>query len=179
MERDSILAKIVLLGDFKVGKTSIRRTYMGATFKEDHIFTLGAGFAVKFLDFENYRVELQIWDIGGQQTARTLLDKYLIGARGAFIVFDLTRKSSFEAINEWLEDLFKIIKISIPIVIIGNKIDLEDFQITKSEVESYIDKIENEYHGRISSLTYIYTSAKTGQNIDEAFEKLVEFLIHQ
>ncbi|MHA2275423.1 MAG: Rab family GTPase [Candidatus Kariarchaeaceae archaeon] len=151
-----ILYKCCLLGDYRVGKTSIRRNYMGETFVEDHITTIGAGFAVKRIPLdEDKLLELQVWDLAGQSGMDVLLQRYIMGSHAAFIVFDLSLRETFDNIDNWLEQLFLNLEDIIPIIILGNKNDLETFTVTETEIQEY---------------------AKTGDNIENAFNELIQHL---
>jgi small GTP-binding protein len=151
---------------------------MGETFTEDHIATIGAGFAVKRIEVsENEMLELQIWDLAGQAGMEVLLQRYLLGTQSAFVVFDLTRRESFFNMDEWFRQLFLNSEDEkIPVVILGNKKDLDDYAVEESEVLDYIEKIKIKYPN-ISHISYILTSALTGENVDLAFDAIVKFLV--
>ena len=169
-----IVSKLVLGGSFGVGKTSIRRSYFGETFVSDHLSTLGADFAVKRVDIKDDIVlELQIWDLAGQPGFENLRQRFFKGAAGAFMVFDLTRRDTFEALDSWFEQLWRSQKSKrMPIAILGNKIDLDEQVVSEEEVNEYIKRLREDHDLGETYLSYFTTSAKTGENIQTAFEEI-------
>ena len=103
--------KIVLLGDGAVGKTNIRKNYLGQGFTKDHLMTIGADFAAadKVLQIEDkeYNITFQIWDLAGQGTFNQVRSMYYRGVFGALVVFDVTRKNSFDNLSSWIKELYK------------------------------------------------------------------------
>jgi len=175
-----IVAKLVLCGSYGVGKTSIRRNYMGETFIQDHLSTLGADFAVKRVDVKPQVVlELQIWDLAGQPGFESLRRRFFKGSAAALMVFDLTRESTFEDLDSWFEQLWSSQKSKdIPIAIIGNKIDLAD-AAHEEKVKNYIKNLKEEHGLENTYLSYYTTSAKTGENIQTVFAEISETLYHK
>ncbi len=175
------LAKIVLLGDGAVSKTSIKRSFVGKQFSGEYLPTLGADFVIKkeTIDtpFGKEVIKFQIWDIAGQPTFRQLRKTYYRLSVGCLLVFDTTRRESLKSLKDWMEDLYTNAKspFIIPIVI-GNKIDLrKDFlnHVTTNSAQSYIEEHLLEIHPELhDQITYIETSAKTGTNINRAFQEL-------
>ena len=173
----SFFSKIVLCGDLGVGKTSIRRNYMGLSFVKEHVNTLGADFSLKHIPVNGDKFDLQIWDLGGQTNFESLRQKYFRGAEGALIVFDLTNRETFDNLNYWFYHLWDCRKSKdLPIMIIGNKSDLNEFVVSDEEVYSFIDKIKKENNIEHVQMKYYITSAKNGDNITECFDDLVESL---
>ncbi len=174
-----LISKLVLCGAYKVGKTSLRRRYMGENFFTDHLATLGADFAVKKIEVNpNFIFELQIWDLGGQISFKKLRQRFFEGSSAAFILFDVTKRSTFEELDQWLEELWKKQdKTKIPLMFIGNKIDLEDKEVTEDDVIKYIEEVRNKHNLHDLFIGYIFTSAKTGENINEAFETISQVII--
>ncbi|NVM03478.1 MAG: GTP-binding protein [Candidatus Helarchaeota archaeon] len=163
-----IAIKIVLVGDEEVGKTSIIIKYVKNRFTEDYKPTLGADFAVKKLKFNEKKVKLYLWDIGGQKQFKNLHKYYYEGANLFLLVFDLTSYKTFEnAINIWTEDI-KNNYDTIPIILVGNKFDLEN------ERQVLFEEIEKKSLNFINFS--IETSAKTGHNIENLFLRILELL---
>ncbi len=167
-EISEIAIKIVVVGDEEVGKTSIILKYVKNRFTDDYKPTLGADFAVKELRLNGKIVKLYLWDIGGKDQFKNLHKYYYEGANLFILVFDLTKLETFEnAINVWIEDIRKNYD-TIPIVLVGNKFDLENERRVSFE--------------QIKDLTFDFiplsleTSAKTGLNIEDLFNKIIEFL---
>lgn len=179
-----IILKTVLIGDGAVGKTSIRNSYMGEKFQPTYMATIGADFAVKDVNiYVEKIVRFQIWDLAGQQRFDVIRDTYYLGAHVAMIVFDHTRPDSFMNMTKWLNELWMNCGTGpVPFVILGNKTDLipqlenKDLNLDARSFATSISKATEERYG--FSIDYFPTSAKTGENIDEAFIKLAKnFLI--
>ena len=168
--------KIVLIGDGAVGKTSLRRTFMGKSFRENYILTIGADFSIKDLDFEGYPVKLQIWDLAGQPRFSDVRGAYYMGCYGAVVVFDITRPNTFSNIDYWINELIKFNDNKlVPMIIIGNKSDLREtsppeIQVTKMAAEAYAMTLSQWGGFKIS---YMETSAKTGENVENSFTNLI------
>ncbi|MHA2225463.1 MAG: Rab family GTPase [Candidatus Hodarchaeales archaeon] len=161
--------KIVLIGDGAVGKTSIRRRYMGEGFNADFLATMGADFAHHRIKIdEDTEVEWQIWDLAGQPAFRSVMKAYFNGSMGALAVYDVTQPRTLEGIDSWVQEaqIYSKTFTELPVVIIGNKIDL------RSEVPQYTKTIHGFTKAKSLNAEFIETSAKTGENIDEAFNKL-------
>jgi len=178
--------KIVLLGDGAVGKTNIRKNYLGQGFTKDHLMTIGADFAAadKVLQIgdKEYNITFQIWDLAGQGTFNQVRSMYYRGVFGALVVFDVTRKNSFDNLSSWIKELYKNSnRGAVPIVILGNKYDLfdEDEDHVKSvEINDMIELLNKELKDENFNVTYLNTSALTGLNIENAFESLGSNIIN-
>jgi len=167
--------KITLLGDGAVGKTSLRKTYLGEGFKDGYSMKIGADFAVKRLRIDDQDFVAQIWDLAGQQRFSAVREVYYRGTSGCLLVFDISRRSSFENIPSWIAELLKNNSNRVvPIVLIGNKSDLRATikgSIMREQSEEYARSL-SQWSG--FSVPYIETSAKTGENVDEAFKTLLK-----
>ena len=178
--------KIVLLGDGAVGKTNIRKNYLGQGFTKDHLMTIGADFAAadKVIQIKDkvYNITFQIWDLAGQGTFNQVRSMYYRGVFGALVVFDVTRKNSFDNLSSWIKELYKNSnRGAVPIVILGNKYDLfdEDEDHVKSvEINDMIELLNKELKDENFNVTYLNTSALTGLNIENAFESLGSNIIN-
>ncbi len=158
-------AKVLVLGDGAVGKTSLVRRYVEGEFDEDYIATVGVN--LKQSSIEDIGLNMSIWDLYGQ---RSLLpgkhSSNYIGAEGALIVFDLTRKRTLDNLDRWVNDLYEVIGI-VPVVFAGNKKDIMmDFQKkkkgnSKTENEFHDYMIENHYYKSIyeKELKFVPTSS--------------------
>ncbi|WP_455141791.1 Rab family GTPase [Candidatus Hodarchaeum mangrovi] len=167
------LFKIVLIGDGAVGKTSIRRRYMGEGFRTDFLATMGADFAYLKTKIDDFNVEWQIWDLAGQPAFRNVMRSYFKGAMGALAVYDVTQPNSLDNIESWVSEARARSQSSyiIPVVICGNKIDLRD------EVPNSLRTIQGFTKARGLDAEFIETSAKTGEAIEEAFFILARKII--
>ena len=155
------VAKIALLGDSTVGKTSICLTYKGIEFKENTLFTIGTDKFDKIIKVENGKeIKLVIWDTAGQERFRSIALSAIKSVNGIILVADLTKKSSFINIKMWLEDIQNNFN-NPSLVLFGNKADLtEKRQVTSEEAKKYAEE---------NGLIYFETSAKTNQGINEGF----------
>jgi len=176
----SFLFKIVLIGDGAVGKTSLRKRWMGEGFEVNYIFTIGCDFAIKELQFnDNIRVKLQIWDLGGQPHFREVRKAFYVGASGGIVLYDITNRQSFENVRMWVAELIKHAKKKVPIVVVGNKIDLRENK------GNYISTLEGlELKRRIVEefgikALFSETSAKTGENVDKVFRGMTALLLQE
>lgn len=168
--------KILLLGDGAVGKTSLILRFIENKFKEEYSVSLGVDFLTKkitFIDENDVKrsVALQVWDIAGQARHVSYSHLYLRGALGALYVFDLTRKETLDQIqNRWQIQALKASPKHVGILI-GNKADLKrNRAISKNQLK----QIAASMH----VLDLIETSAKTGENVHEAFQKLTTEILN-
>jgi small GTP-binding protein len=165
--------KILLLGDPMVGKTSLRRRYMGEGFSTDYLTTLGADFAVT-----KYRgSQLQIWDLAGHINYNELLDHYLMGGKGLIVVYDITRPETLESIENWITRFVNLPNEIVPTIIVGNKVDLKISSNVIVEKELAMDYVNDLSEKFGKEFQFIETSALLGRNIAEAFHNLVDELI--
>ncbi len=168
--------KICLIGDGAVGKTALRNNFMTRTFSPDYYMTIGAEIAYKSINVSGKSVSLQIWDIAGQSFFYTVREKYYTGATGALAVFDVTRPESLENLKSWVEEIWnKNGKGKIPIVVLGNKIDLREsisISITPEECQTVVSDLEWAVHGEGFKIPYLETSALAGYNVYNAFKEL-------
>lgn len=160
--------KIVTVGDVKVGKTTLRLRYIGEDFQEKYIPTIGVDFAIA--TYDNYI--LQIWDLAGQQTFSFIIETMYLGASGLIVVFDVTNRETMLNVPNWIDSFLTIERTSVPIVVFGNKIDLRnESSIQRIEAEEFVTSLSKKYHVEIS---YVETSALTGENLRSAFEGFVD-----
>ncbi|KKK42609.1 MAG: small GTP-binding domain protein [Candidatus Lokiarchaeum sp. GC14_75] len=155
--------KLILTGDYKVGKTSLILRFVENLFKNSYQSTIGVEISQKILNLsENTKMDFAIWDIGGQITSMAPYRKrFYVGAHAAFIVIDRTREDHLKSIDVWYNDIKTHINANVSVIIIGNKSDLADeVVISEEDIKEIAEK--NNFH-------YILTSAKTGENVDEAF----------
>jgi len=164
------LFKLVIIGDSGVGKSSLLYRYCDDAYTEWYVSTVGVDFKIKTINVKDKVVKLQIWDTAGQERFRTITSTYYKNAHVVMIVFDITDEESFTHIPVWLEDLRKGLRISDndnlpPIILIGNKKDLELKRVIKYEDASEFAKINR--------MTYIETSAKNDIAVGDAFVAIV------
>ena len=152
--------KTVVVGDSGVGKTSTLFRFVRDVFEEDQTPTLGVEFMSKIITREKRRIELQLWDTAGQELFRSVTRGYYRGSIGAFIVYDITNRLSFENVERWLQDLKNTAREDVVIVLIGNKSDLSSHREVSTEDASSFASERN--------LLFFETSAKTGENVERA-----------
>ena len=164
--------KVLLLGAPAVGKTSILYRYIKNQFSQDYITTIGINYLTKEinLDEKNF-AKLVIWDVAGHEKFKFLRNQYYEGTQGALVIFDLTKLKTYEELEHWLSEMFEILQKKIPFIIIGNKLDL-----VKEVGRSIENDIVRDYAENQDSI-YIETSAKTGENIENAFKELTQHMI--
>ena len=168
-EEPKWVIKITLLGEKNVGKTSLVYRFIENKFRENYKATLGVNLLKKDIDI-NGGVSAQIWDLGGQESFKSLRNLYLEGANGAFVVYDMTSQKSFEKLDEWVQS-FREARDDAPIILIGNKSDL------KNQIK--IDETKSAEYANMNNMGLIITSAKTGQNVEEAFIKLAQQILEK
>ena len=167
MDDDSyeIMVKVVLVGDSGVGKTNIMSKYLKNQFREDSKATVGVEFGSKQITVENHQIKAQIWDTAGQERYKAITSAYYKGAKGAFVVYNITRKNTFETVNKWVSDISAAADKKITLILIGNKNDLEDQrQVTKEMGEEKAKEL---------GLAFMETSACSGENLDKAFQLMI------
>ena len=160
-----MIFKIVLIGDSSVGKTNILSKYISDEYDPDTQATIGVELSTKNYTFDNNEVKVQIWDTAGQEKYRSITSSYYKGAHGCLLVYDITRKVTFENINKWLAEIKLSSNNEINMVLIGNKCDLED----KREVS--IEEAQNK--AKLLNMAFMETSALNGTNVEKAFNELV------
>ncbi len=173
--------KICLIGDGYVGKTSIRLKYLKGGFKRSYIPTLGVDFAQKSVQYDGIPTNMVIWDIAGQSLFENLRKRYYDGSSGIILVYSVVDKVAFENASKWLVEAHRYARKLPPLIIIGNKIDLRPGQsredtVSTEEGREFAQRISERLNTRS---VFIETSALTGENIDEAFEALVEMMVDE
>ena len=165
----SIVLKVLTAGEGGVGKTTLLHRYVEGKFSSETKMTIGVEFFLKELMIDDQKVLLQLWDFGGQERFRFLLKSYVIGARGALLMFDLTRAMTLEKIPQWV-NICRKENPNLPILFLGSKADLaDDMNISKDYIMSYKDQF-NLYD-------YLEVSSKTGNNVESAFESVTREIL--
>ncbi|NHI94279.1 MAG: GTP-binding protein [Candidatus Lokiarchaeota archaeon] len=175
MEGESTLSKkkekvykIVLLGDESVGKTSTITQHVEKKFEESYKMTIGTDISAKLMEEGGKNIYLIIWDIGGQDKFKVLRESYLQGAFGALVLYDISNQFSYNHIPDWIADAEKYCG-KIPLILCGNKNDLENKRVILAE--------DGKKLAKEIGAEFIETSAKTGENVDEAFNLLVQKIV--
>jgi len=154
--------KVILVGHFGVGKTSLVRQFVHQKFSDEYLTTIGVKIDKKEMSFDNGNsVTLILWDIAGETTSAKIPASYKLGAHGVLYVFDVSRPSTFENLTDQISDLRKMLPDA-PIICLANKSDL-----LASNFRADIEK-------QIGDQKLLFTSAKSGENVQEAFEALTK-----
>lgn len=161
-------AKIVLLGETGVGKTSIVVRYVEQRFSSVMSPTIGASFLTKTICIEGVRVKLQLWDTAGQERFRSLAPMYYRGAAAAVLIYDVGSEDSFLRVKEWVKELRTNVFDEIVLVIVGNQIDKNYREVSNSDAQEYAHSI---------GALCVETSAKKNTGIDELFGQLAKQLV--
>ena len=163
LPKGQFTSKLILTGDFKVGKTSLIKRFIENLFSESYISTIGVEISKKTVVMdEDTKINFVLWDIGGQISSMApYRHRFYEGASAAFIVIDRTRLNNLESVNRWYKEILEAVSRNIPVVIVGNKSDLqEELVITEEEIKIVAKELG--FH-------YILTSALSGENVNEAF----------
>uniref|UniRef100_A0A7S2Z8R1 Uncharacterized protein n=2 Tax=Rhodosorus marinus TaxID=101924 RepID=A0A7S2Z8R1_9RHOD len=165
------LFKLLLIGDSSVGKSCLLLRFSDGSFNESQMSTIGVDFKIRTLELDKKTFKLQIWDTAGQERFRTIAAAYYRGAQGIIIVYDVTNKQSFENVEMWLSEVNKYGSGDVNKLLVGNKSDLT----SKREVETEKGKELAESNG----MKFLETSAKTAENVEEAFLTMTREVFQQ
>ena len=163
--------KLVILGEGRVGKTSLLLRYFKNKFNENEKSTINPSFYEKTENYNGKTYELKFWDTAGQEKYNALNAIYFQNAIGALLVYDVNIPETFEKVKDWANTLKEIVGKNVIFVIVGNKLDLLD--------KSLLDKntsLVNEYIKK-ENCKIFYTSCKTGYNVEEAFDTLIKSVL--
>ena len=161
---------LMLLGDGQVGKTSLILRLTGNEFNDSQLTTVGKESYVQQVDLHGYKLKMKIWDTAGQERFKSMSVQVIKTSDAVILVYAINNKNSFAALDTWLGKLNETTDLSKkPIIIIGNKADLDESQreISYEEGKRYADS---------KGYNFYETSAKTDQNVKEAFNDIFEQL---
>lgn len=154
--------KYIIVGESSVGKSCLLLQFLDNRFKDSHDLTIGVDFGSKTIRLDDgTNVKVQIWDTAGQESFRSITKSYYRGSICALLVYDITRRSTFENLSRWLEDLREVAYNKMVVLLVGNKADLAGSREVSTEEGTEFAKKHN--------LIFYETSAKTGLNIEQAF----------
>ncbi|KAF2313304.1 hypothetical protein GH714_010271 [Hevea brasiliensis] len=165
-EKRDYVFKAAVIGDSAVGKTHLLSWFTKNKFCFDSKSTIGVEFQTRTVTIEGKVVTAQIWDTAGQDRYRAVTSAYYRGAMGAMLLYDITKRPTFDHVARWLEELRAHADNSIVITLIGNKADLVDQRVVPTE--DAVEFAENQ------GLFFSETSALSGDNVDRAFFRLLE-----
>ncbi|KAH7819507.1 Rab1d [Monocercomonoides exilis] len=168
MDYDYIF-KILLIGDSGVGKSSVLLRFVDDVFSDSYVASIGVDFRVRTVKVGDKIVKLHLWDTAGQERFRSIITQFYRGSRGIFVMYDVTNRDSFNSVQMWLKDIENFTTEDPVRLLIGNKADLASrrvipFQLGKQLAETV-------------GMPFIETSAKSSQNVDAAFQIMVDCLL--
>eukprot|EP00877_Chromochloris_zofingiensis_P002886 jgi/Chrzof1/12599/Cz07g00150.t1 len=155
------LFKYIIIGDTGVGKSCLLLQFTDKRFQPVHDLTIGVEFGARMINIDSKQIKLQIWDTAGQESFRSITRSYYRGAAGALLVYDITRRETFNHLASWLEDARQHANPNMTIMLIGNKSDLSHRRAVSTE--------EGEQFAKEHGLIFLETSARTAHNVEEAF----------
>ena len=161
--------KVVIFGDAGCGKTTLTKRFMTGKFLPGSQMTIGVDFESKNVNVDGMNVKLMLWDFGGEERFRFIFPQYILGTMGGIMMYDITDVSSFSHVIDWLS-LMNGQKGNIPILLLGSKLDLEEFrEISYDEGR----KLANS----MGLSNYLECSSKTGENVEISFEVLARLML--
>ena len=163
--------KIMTLGNMKVGKTNFILKYTEDKFEESYISTIGLDFKIKKVEINNKHYQLLLFDTAGQERYKSIALNVIKDAHGILLMYDITDKTTFDSIPDWIQSIKDLKGDDFPLILLGNKIDLEEERnISKEEGQKFADKI---------GIQFFETSNKNGINIQEAGLALIKKIIEK
>ncbi|KAL5061990.1 hypothetical protein RYX36_023727 [Vicia faba] len=157
------LFNYIIIGDTGVGKSCLQLQFTDNRFQPVHDVSIGVEFGVRTININNRPIKLQIWDTAGQEMFRSITRSYYGGAAAALLVYDITRRETFDHLANWFEDLRQHANSNIIFILIGNKCDLTKKRVVSSE--------EGDKFAKENGLIFMEVSAKSAQSVEHAFIK--------
>ena len=155
--------KYIIIGDPSVGKSCILNQFLNQTFTEDYDITVGVEFGAKTIDIDKKKIKLQMWDTAGQDSFKSITRAYYRGAAAALICYDITSRETFDNLQTWLDECRENGNQEMTLVLVGNKIDLEN--------QREISTKEGQEFAKANKMIFFETSAKTSVKVGELFAK--------
>ena len=161
------IIKILTLGDTLVGKSSIVLRFSDNRFDDNQLATIGIDYKTKYIKVKDASVKVLLWDTAGQEKFRNIARQYYKGANGVLLIYDVCDRKSYERIGFWMDELKQNNEIEqLYIILVGNKIDLEEKRVvTREEAEKYAED---------NNINYLEVSAKTGEGILDLFNEVTK-----
>jgi Ras-related protein Rab-2A len=153
------LFKYIIIGDTGVGKSCLLLQFTDKRFQPVHDLTIGVEFGARMISIDQKNIKLQIWDTAGQESFRSITRSYYRGAAGALLVYDITRRETFNHLTRWLEEARQNANSNMVIMLIGNKSDLDHRRAVSTE--------EGDRFAKENNLVFLETSAKSAHNVEE------------
>ena len=161
--------KLLVLGDLSVGKSSFIYRFIEDKFNADSMTTTGLDLKTKDLIIDDKKIRIEIWDTAGQEKFKSITQNLILRVQGIIILFDITNKESFNNLNVWIKTIKEQCGKNFPILIAGNKTDLEENRIVNTEEANIFTNNEK--------IDYIEISCKTGENIKETIDIICKKII--
>ena len=161
--------KLMVIGDKNVGKTSLIKRFCQNEFDNAFITTIGIDFQIKNINMNNKKIKIQIWDTAGQERYRVMAKSYYNSSDGFIIVYDITKRESFNQINNWIDQIVNSAPNYSKSIIFGNKNDLKDMRQVQINEGKELAKQNN--------FKFYETSAKDSNNINEGFESIIKDIL--
>ncbi|KAM3136275.1 hypothetical protein pb186bvf_011574 [Paramecium bursaria] len=166
MSKYDLMCKFIVIGSTQVGKTQLLNRFSEDIFYETTMTTIGVDFKFKEIQVNGKIMKMQIWDTAGQERYRTLTQNYYKGAHGVLLCFSVDDLNSFKEVSQWISSL-KQHQSQIPTILVGTKADLEKRLVSKQMAQELAEQL---------NLEYWETSAKTGMNIQQVFERIASLV---
>lgn len=163
---DEYLFKVVIIGDSAVGKSNLLSRYSRNEFNMNSKATIGVEFQTQSMEIDGKEVKAQIWDTAGQERFRAVTSAYYRGAVGALIVYDITRRTTFDSVARWLDELNTHSDTTMARILVGNKLDLENIRAVSVEEGKSLAEAEEMF--------FMETSALDSTNVKAAFEMIIQ-----
>ena len=163
------IIKILIIGDSTVGKTNFVYKFSEDKFSENYFATTGIELKTSSIQIDGKSIKIQLWDTVGQEKYRAMIKNLYLKSQGIIILFDITNETSFINLKNWMSQIKESCGEDIPILLVGNKIDLEDNRVINKERAMEYANNEN--------IEYIEVSSKTGENINKALTSLLQKIL--
>ena len=158
--------KFIIVGNSAVGKSCLLLRFDEDRFQPIHDVTVGVTFSIKLLQIDGQDIKVQIWDTAGQEIFRSITRSYYRDSNCAIIVYDITDRSSFEKLGDWIRDVRNLAPPDCQLVLVGNKLDLQAQRVIKTEeAQDFADQ---------NNLMFFEASAATGENVQKLFNECVQ-----
>ena len=155
------LFKYIIIGDSGVGKSCLLLQFTDKRFQPAYDLTIGVEFGTRMINIGHKQIKLQIWDTAGQENFRSITRSYYRGAIGALLVYDITKRETFNHLTNWLKEVNERSNENMVIMLVGNKSDLKHKRVVSTE--------EGEAFAEDHGLVFLETSAKEAANVEEVF----------
>jgi Ras-related protein Rab-2A len=170
------LFKFIIIGDSSVGKSCILLRFTEGRYKTEHEPTLGVEFGSKNIKVGDQVIKIQIWDTAGQESFKSITRSYYKGSIAALIVYDITRRESFENLSKWLYEVKSHSHEKVEIVLIGNKSDLSS-KYLQFLFRREISFEEGEAFAKKNGFEFFETSAQSGDKVEDVFRMLATRIV--